>query len=181
MTHLPGWRHLVRHPRGWGWSQASWEDFWEPNTTASALHTDRDGCLSSGVVSWQKILKLLDLECDCLNPSESLLSGLLGYLLITSFHSPYKTIWNHVMCTPGMHVNFSCSEYKMMTASDVYWAFFISLNFYSNTDKRDSFIFLPGGRFCSQISERHLSINTVPNATGGDDKNHEAWCFFFWG
>ena len=26
--------------------------------------------------------------------------------------------------------------YKMITASDVYWAFFISLNFYSNTDKR---------------------------------------------
>ena len=40
------------------------------------------------------------------------------------------------MCIPGMCVSFSRSEYKMMTASDVYWAFFISLNFYSNTDKR---------------------------------------------
>ena len=49
---------------------------------ASALHTDGDGCLSSGVVSWQKILKLLDLEHDLINPPESLLSGLLGCLLL---------------------------------------------------------------------------------------------------
>lgn len=111
--------------------------------------TGLDGRQSSSALFWQSLLKLLCSELDVINIPENSLSGLLSYLLLTyPCHSPYTFIWNHVIRIISMCAN-SCSEYKMMTTSNVYCSGSISLCSHSNTDKR-LFASLLGKRFCSQ-------------------------------